>query len=92
MKTRLVLLAGAVLACAEAGPAQVIPTLRLRGTLMSRTGGAIPGGRVRTDAIAGPSGAQFVGERHFTTTSGAKGEWATCRRSSHCADLSSPSG
>jgi hypothetical protein len=35
-------------------------------------------------AAAGPSGAQFVGERHFAATSGAKGEWAIlgiCRRS-----------
>jgi len=72
----LLLLTGAILALAEAGTAQVVPTLRIRGMLLSRTAGPIAGGRVRTDAIAGPSGAQFVGERRFSATSGAKGEWA----------------
>jgi hypothetical protein len=76
MKTRLVLLAAAGLAIVEIGSAQVVATLRLRGTVLARGGAPISGGHVRTDAVAGPSGAQFVGERHFAATSGAKGEWA----------------
>lgn len=76
MKTRLFLLTAAVLAWAQNGSAQDPPTVRVRGTIVSRAGHPIAAGRVQTDAIAGPSGSQFVGQRRFTATAGAKGEWA----------------
>lgn len=76
MKSSIFFLVVAIFAGADGGSAQVVPTLRLRGTLVTRSGAPITAGRVQTDATAGPSGAQFVGERHFAATSGPKGEWA----------------
>ncbi len=68
MKTRLVLLTAVVLAWAQNGSAQDPPTVRVRGAIVSRAGNPIAAGRVQTDAIAGPSGSQFVGQRRLRGT------------------------
>lgn len=53
-----------------------LETVRLRGEVLSEGGGPLPNVRIRTDAIRGPGGAQFVGQRLFDVRTGRNGEWA----------------
>jgi hypothetical protein len=48
---------------------------RLKGSLKSTAGAPIAGGSIRSDALAGFRGEQFVGAKEHTTTSQPTGEW-----------------
>ena len=48
---------------------------RLKGTVKNSDGAPVAGARVHAEALQGFRGEQFVGQKEFTTTSDAKGEW-----------------
>ena len=48
---------------------------RLKGSLKSTAGAPIAGGSIRSDALTGFRGEQFVGAKEHTTTSQPTGEW-----------------
>ena len=53
-----------------------MPTLRIRGQILVDGGAPLANAQIRTDAIRGPLGAQFVGQKHFTVRTGRNGEWS----------------
>jgi hypothetical protein len=57
---------------ASAGPSQ--PLSRLKGKVLSDRGDPIAA-EVRIEALAGPRGEEYVGQRSYTVLSNAKGEW-----------------
>lgn len=65
----------AVAAVAAAGTAEAQMAHRMRGTVRSTAGDPVPEARVRLEAIAGFRGEQFVGQKDFTATANARGEW-----------------
>lgn len=69
-----VLLVASVAAAAPA-PAQGPTALRVRGSVTTEDGTAIERARVRTEAIAGVGGGQFVGQREFQAATDKKGQW-----------------
>jgi hypothetical protein len=50
--------------------------MRLKGHVASEGGGPIAAARLKTDALRGPMGAQFEGQRIFTTRTGKNGDWS----------------
>ena len=50
--------------------------LRVRGQVLVEGGGGLPGARIKTDAIRGPGGAQFVGQREFVVRTNRSGDWS----------------
>jgi hypothetical protein len=62
-----------VFALPAVAPAQM--TYRLKGTVKDHDGKPVAAAKVRAEAITGFRGEQFVGQKQFETTSGAKGEW-----------------
>lgn len=50
-------------------------TYRLRGTVRDNEGKPVAGLKVRAEALQGFRGEQFVGQKEFEVTTGAKGEW-----------------
>jgi hypothetical protein len=52
------------------------PLLRLRGRVISQGGDAVAGADVRVEARFGFGGAEFTGQRTYSTTTNAKGEWS----------------
>jgi hypothetical protein len=61
-----------VLAAASMAPAQ--PLNRLKGRVVSERGEAIEAD-VRIEAVSGPRGDDYVGQRTYTVRSNARGEW-----------------
>ena len=53
-----------------------VETLRVRGEIRSEGGGPLPNARLKTDALRGPGGNQFAGQRVFNARTNKKGEWA----------------
>src|SRR6185503_2040732 len=52
------------------------PPLRLKGQVVTEGGAPITTARLKTDALRGPMGGQFEGQRVFTVRTGKNGEWA----------------
>ena len=52
------------------------PLLRLRGRVTAPGGDAVSGADVRVEARFGFGGAEFTGQRTYSTTTNAKGEWS----------------
>jgi hypothetical protein len=52
------------------------PLLRLRGRVIAKSGDAVPGADVRVEARFGFGGAEFTGQRTYSTKANAKGEWS----------------
>jgi hypothetical protein len=50
--------------------------LRVRGQIVAEGGGPIANARLRTDAIRGRGGAQFVGQREFMVRTDRSGDWS----------------
>jgi hypothetical protein len=50
-------------------------TYRLKGVVRDNDGKPVEGARVRGEALIGFRGEQFVGQKEFTNTTNAKGEW-----------------
>ena len=50
-------------------------TYRLKGTVKDNDGKAVPGARVRAEALTGFRGEQFVGQKEFATKTNDKGDW-----------------
>ena len=51
-------------------------TLRLRGQVLVHGAGPLSGARIKTDALRGPSGNQFAGQRVFNVRTNRSGEWS----------------
>jgi hypothetical protein len=64
-----------VLLIATPLPSDAQMTFRLKGTVRDNDGKAVPGVKVRAEALRGFRGDQFVGQKEFDTTTNAKGEW-----------------
>jgi hypothetical protein len=64
-----------VLGVVTAGAAAAQPLSRLKGRVVSERGDAIEAD-VRIEAVLGPRGDAYVGQRMYTVRSNAKGEWA----------------
>jgi hypothetical protein len=69
-----VLLSAAAVPAARQDPP--IDTLRLRGQVLVEGGGPLAGARIQTDALRGPSGTQFAGQRRLMARTGSSGEWS----------------
>jgi hypothetical protein len=69
----LPLIVALVLAAPVTAAAQM--TFRLRGTVHDNDGKPVAGLTVRAEALQGFRGEQFVGQKEFAVTTGAKGEW-----------------
>jgi hypothetical protein len=54
---------------------QQAETLRVRGEVRTEGGAPLAGARLKTDAIRGPNGNQFAGQRVFNARTDKKGEW-----------------
>ena len=50
--------------------------MRLKGQVVAEGGGPITTARLKTDALRGPGGAQFEGQRVFNTRTGKNGDWS----------------
>jgi hypothetical protein len=59
----------------EMGPG-ALETLRLNGLIRAEGGGPLSGARIKTDALRGPGGSQFAGQRVFNVRANRNGEWA----------------
>ena len=70
-----IILAVSLVGSATISAGQQVETLRVRGEV--RTEGAAPlaGARLKTDAIRGPNGNQFAGQRVFNARTNKNGEW-----------------
>jgi hypothetical protein len=53
-----------------------VETLRVRGEIRTEGGAPLEGARLKTDALRGPSGNQFAGQRVFNVRTNKKGEWS----------------
>lgn len=75
---RLVVIAlvGFVLLAAEGAARQGTPTVRMRGRALAEDGAGIQGVTVRTDAVRGIAGGQFVGQREFKARTDKRGNWS----------------
>ena len=62
-----------LLLCSGSASAQM--TYRLKGTVKDHTGKPVAGATVRTEALIGFRGEQFVGQKEFQTTTNDRGEW-----------------
>ena len=51
-------------------------TLRVNGEIRTEGAGPISGARIKTDALRGPGGSQFAGQRVFNVRTNRKGEWS----------------
>jgi hypothetical protein len=51
-------------------------TLRVRGEIRTEGGGPLAGARLKTDALRGPNGNPFSGQRVFNVRTNGKGEWS----------------
>jgi|SRR5687768_490017 len=51
-------------------------TLRLRGQVVTEGRGPVASAEIRTDALRGPGGQAFGGQRVFTARTGRNGEWS----------------
>jgi len=67
------LVMAAMLAQSIAASAQM--TYRLKGVVRDNEGKVVEGVRVRGEALIGFRGEQFVGQKEFSSTTNAKGEW-----------------
>jgi hypothetical protein len=67
-----VVIAAAALAFQAAGA----ETLRIRGQVLAEGGAPLANAQIKTDAIRGPQGAQFVAQKHFSVRTGRNGEWS----------------
>ena len=52
------------------------PLLRLRGRVIAKSGDAVAEAEVRVEARYGFGGAEFTGQRTYSTKTNAKGEWS----------------
>ena len=70
--------AGTLIVCTlvSAGILCAEPLLRLKGRVIAPSGDAVPGAEVRVEARFGFGGAEFTGQRTYSTTANAKGEWS----------------
>ena len=66
----------AVAAFALTVQATGMDTLRIRGQVLIEGGAPLANAQIKTDAIRGPQGAQFVAQKHFTVRTGRNGEWS----------------
>lgn len=80
MRTRMRLVEAIVVVlcvlAADVGARQGASTIRLRGRVLAEAGSPIQGAVIRTDAVAGIRGSQFVGQRQFTVKSDKRGQWS----------------
>lgn len=53
-----------------------VETLRVRGEIRTEGGGPLAGARLKTDALRGPSGNPFSGQRVFNARTNRNGEWS----------------
>jgi hypothetical protein len=76
--TTLLVAACCALVSAQGFPGQSAGnvTLRLKGQVISEGGGPIATARLKTDALRGPNGAQFEGQRVWNARTGKNGDWA----------------
>lgn len=51
-------------------------TLRVKGLVRIEGGGPLSGARIKTDALRGPGGNQFAGQRVFNIRTNRNGEWS----------------
>jgi hypothetical protein len=65
-----------VCAVLSVGVLSAEPLLRLRGAVIAQSGDAVPGADVRVEARFGFGGAEFTGQRTYSTTTNAKGDWS----------------
>jgi hypothetical protein len=63
-------------ACAALAPAHAQTLRRLKGRLVAESGAPIANAKVRTEALFGYAAGDFAGQRTFSTTTDAKGEWS----------------
>jgi hypothetical protein len=73
VRRTMTLVAIGVAAAAGIAPAQ--PLSRLKGKIVSERGDGVEAD-VRIEAVSGPRGEGYVGQRTYTVRSNAKGEWA----------------
>jgi hypothetical protein len=52
------------------------PLLRLRGRVITKSGDPVAGADLRVEARYGFGGAEFTGQRTYSTTTNARGEWS----------------
>src|SRR4029079_16646112 len=69
---------GTLIVCAlvSAGVLSAEPLLRLRGRVIAPGGDPVTGAEVRVEARFGFGGAEFTGQRTYSATANAKGEWS----------------
>jgi carboxypeptidase family protein len=69
---------GTLFVCAlvSAGVLSAEPLLRLRGRVIAPGGDPVTGAEVRVEARFGFGGAEFSGQRAYSATTNAKGEWS----------------
>ena len=53
-----------------------VETLRVRGQVRAEGAGPIAGSRIKTDALRGPNGNQFSGQRVFNVRTNKAGKWS----------------
>lgn len=58
------------------GQSAAVAPMRLKGHVTSEGGGPIATARLKTDALRGPMGHQFEGQRVFTVRTGKNGDWS----------------
>jgi hypothetical protein len=66
----------AVAAFALTVQATGMDTIRIRGQVLIEGGAPLANAQIKTDAIRGPQGAQFVAQKYFTVRTGRNGEWS----------------
>lgn len=75
LRVVVIALVGFVLLAADGTARQGTP-VRMRGRVLGEDGAGIQGVAVRTDAVRGIAGGQFVGQREFKVRTDKKGNWS----------------